>query len=793
MKMMTLLDILQNHNTVYFPGAGASWDGGLPLGDEGASLIVQSLFHILGEDTLYSQLNDHHNTDPFIGWPRFEVVMTTLANYAPFLPISLLSSFQGKTIASTYEMLSGYISSPRLWLTTNFDDQIERAFSDSSQNVNVVSSRREMAALTSNSASAHTIVKLHGDASSEIPESDLGVGIEQILRSFPLSSRQALVNIVRGRPIVFIGYACRDPDLSPLIEDIIETASIVAVIGKGPIEPRVKLLTKRAKQFLYFSDGTPRAIGKALGLDVQTKPRNISSWNDEVRNLLQKCPRYALALATAKICLEQADSKSRNASWNILQNHTTRNDEQYSAFRIELETEILLRSAEGQTERAKAAVAAIDHSVSETTIFSPSSKVLFAHAGASYAFRTGNLPRARELLTKCLSIPAISIYDRCRTLMQLGHVTLYVGSESMTKSEQMVHEALQIAKSIDDPILIADASQRIAIQYMRNNRALEALDALRKMQDVIAEIGEPRRTMIWQVNLAEAHRHLRQYNQAIAINEVVISEAHNRDDPEAVMNASINLGLCAVCSGDVHKANSAFEESLRVSENLPGEGKGNALYNLGWLRMLLGNFSNATSYYIDAFAAFRDAGVTERQGAAAAMISWCLLRAGDLDNAIGIHSAISAKELIPAGAHREDYDRVEYCIELVRNGRIEWDEIVTQFQGYPESLFYICEWLLEIQPTRMSVDDFLIACGLLIESAARTEMIPILARAEGIIRNIPAKQTNSVVDICTLISQRVPHGYSDRSKTFTDEATRVANHRLEGILDPLSGSRIPQP
>jgi len=163
---LTADTLLNNPKTAIFLGAGASWDSGLPLGDAASHGIIEAAFSTLGLSDLCAEIETA--TGRAGQWPRFEVAVSTLATYLPQSPQDILGSFVGIGLSSTHKIIASCSSCNRIWLTTNFDDQIERALKQAGQNVEVISSRREInSGLQHRLQASHLVVKLHGDASSE--------------------------------------------------------------------------------------------------------------------------------------------------------------------------------------------------------------------------------------------------------------------------------------------------------------------------------------------------------------------------------------------------------------------------------------------------------------------------------------------------------------------------------------------------------------------------------------------------------------------------------------------------
>ena len=150
---------------VIFLGAGACWDSGLPMGDEAATLIVRSAFHHAGLEKLCCEMESDPN---FKGWSRFEVVLDCFSRYIADFPVRIARTFSKSGLASTHRFLVAHLPGATLWLTTNFDYQIERSLEEAHREYRSISSCRMLESGTKRSQD--TVVKLHGDSNSLHPE-----------------------------------------------------------------------------------------------------------------------------------------------------------------------------------------------------------------------------------------------------------------------------------------------------------------------------------------------------------------------------------------------------------------------------------------------------------------------------------------------------------------------------------------------------------------------------------------------------------------------------------------------
>lgn len=328
--------ILSSPEPVIFLGAGASWDSGLPLGDSAAEKIVEACFRRGGCDDLWSRVA----VDGAPPWPRFEVVLDILSTYLPAAPVGIVSTFRGLGLASTHRFLAESDISP-LVLSTNFDDQMERALSSVGKEFRVVSSRSAMRNLDGGGRSV--IVKLHGDDETFEPESDLGVRIDQILRAFPESASLAILEVAAGRPILIIGYAARDPDLSGLLAQLLENATEVGWIDLGPSSERVEELLRRNPASYYLPDGAPGALVRATGRQSPPALGSSVAWEEQIARWAASGGASEHLQAAATLCLERGDEPARKLVPEIHERLRDPSDQQIF-WMLDREVETCLRA-----------------------------------------------------------------------------------------------------------------------------------------------------------------------------------------------------------------------------------------------------------------------------------------------------------------------------------------------------------------------------------------------------------------------------------------------------------------
>jgi len=275
-----LRDFTGETGGVVFLGAGASIDSGLPLGDEAAAAIIRACFRATGLARIFVDLERTRASGQPALWPRFEVVLDFMEQYLPGSALEVLETFKDVGISAVHQLLAEHLKGHWLWLTTNFDDQIERALTATGAKYTVLRSRGQIAQIGRLLREHHVVVKLHGDAKSRPTE--VGVTIHQILRTFPGHLARRLVRAAAGKPVLFVGYGARDPDLTIVVEGMIARSGKLAWIGKGRITPRVEaVLASCLSNYSYYGQGAANAFRRHWGVKPPA-PYKSMPWFDRI-------------------------------------------------------------------------------------------------------------------------------------------------------------------------------------------------------------------------------------------------------------------------------------------------------------------------------------------------------------------------------------------------------------------------------------------------------------------------------------------------------------------------------
>lgn len=647
---MNILDeVIQDKNTVIFLGAGASYGSGLPLGDEAAITIIKNIYKTLDYSDKWNSLQTltEENT---VFWPRFEVVCSSLAKYFPDMINGVLASFNDIGMSTTHQILTMVFRESHLWLTTNFDNILERSMDELDLSYKVISNKTDIQDALASPLKEHIIIKLHGDTNSiNTKESqNLGIEIEHILREMPISASNPISNFCNNKYLLFIGYAARDPDLSSMLLDIGKVARGIAWIGYGespkPVNTILELTTSA-----YYDKGAFEELKEYVDQSNLTYKREDDVWEERIRDWLLLKSRNELKLSLVDILCEKDDKDSLLQALSFLDKNSNnwlekvRFLEVLAKYTLEYDpSSHSLTDVEAFFDK----VLENKHDLPEEIII----KTLSAYS--LLLWRKGELDRALLLSQESYKYCQEKSYSWIKTQVQCGNILTYIGSSRSSEAFETLKSAVTEAKKQNEIRLEAEAGLRLAIAYMRLDKPDLAEKVLLNNEMIFTEIGDPRNIAVWKLNYAESLRIQGKFLEAINANVSSLELARMIDNKEIQWKTGCNLGLCYLCELDFERAEENFLKSLEISSrsNDP-ECTGNCLYDLGWLRTLLFFWNDAKAFFRKASKVYSSCNNLERTGAALTYLGICHLFTGNINDAIESYNLINEKKCIPHGLY----------------------------------------------------------------------------------------------------------------------------------------------
>lgn len=696
--------ILENNSSVIFLGAGASYDSGLPLGNEAAEKVVSACFRALGLQHHCDALS-RCDSSRSSAWPRLEVVLDIVARYIADAPAGIIRTFQDVGLSSANQFLANHSQYSWLWLTTNFDNQIERALGLRGITPFVVAKRQQMRTHQL-SDSQFTVVKLHGDLSVADSDSDRGVRIDEILRDFPDEARRCIADRAAGHPFLCIGYAARDPDLRQLLKELVERASIAVWIGFGAVpNPSISDLVGKNANASYYGGGFAQVLAQCLSVRLPP-PVLERSWEISIMDWVYKQPSYELALGLAALCNTRDDFPFREVVPDILR--IVPDTTLYALFKDEIEIARLSRLPNQEDALTSLADKQLARLQQLPSIDSNAEVRAFTLVGEAY-FRAGAFNKCVEALRllKPEDLNAADSSVRIQFLRRRGYAQQYVGQDELKEGLETLREAVELARNADLPQEIAKASCDLAVAYTECGNPEEAIAILESVNSIVEEVGTPRNSMFLRACLADAHRYQREWEKADVELKELLSEAATLNDNEWYLSLRSNHGACLVGMSKVAEAEEALADVIkRIHLDTPAQFLGHTLFYRAWLRVLLGEWRGAIDWLKRACSVFERQGSRDGVGGSLALNAWCCLRLNQLAEGRNLIRYIQEAKLTPAGQFAKHFKFAHWAMENYPPSAGHWvSMVIREFDDYPEQRFLLLAWGLEIFGGELMADD----------------------------------------------------------------------------------------
>lgn len=695
---MELLSTIKSRGTVFFIGAGASLGTGLPLGDEAAQAIIESAFDILGLRSLWHQMN----LQTEYSWPRFEVVVGNISVFSDSAIRTLLNSFELLPVNPIQVALVKYSSASTLWLTTNFDDQLERSIKSTRSTPIVARDLGSMIQSTSKTTEKDTVIKLHGDSHSVNAKRDIRVTMDGILRILPSQLVNNIETLVKGKHLIFIGYAGRDPDLHNLIIRCVSVASSVHWIGKGKIPENIPHLRSSCKRFRYYDSGLGAVIPSKSPKSIPTE--RSEKWRKKLSKWTADQSPNMLAHVIAEISIHRDGPDVLGAVKKIHK----RIDGSKALDRFH----VLDRLSKLETIFGRKAVTGRGSVINDLYKLAYDVRLPLQiridslHTVAKQKIHEEDFIKAKNTVEYAFNIADKMLSPRriLELRITLGTAEVYMGSTHLQVGLIKLENAIQQAKEIDEPILESDAEQRLAIGLMRSNESdgsVRAEKILKEAEKLEEQIGSPRRRHRLMMNLAETQRIQGRFHDAVATNNKLVCLSKQDGDRLLQIDVSINLALSCLDLGRIKEADDLFyKNSLEAT----GEAQANAVYNRGWTRFVLQLWDDSLDYFSDAERLFRTAGNADRRAGSVSCAIFACIRGGRINLAKSAFKRL-CKMPPPTGSFVSEYSLAHIGLCLNAAPVEQWcSKIETIFGGPSEYTFYLALWgILEKNPKGKSI------------------------------------------------------------------------------------------
>ena len=239
---------------------------------------------------------------------------------------------------------------------------------------------------------------------------------------------------------------------------------------------------------------------------------------------------------------------------------------------------------------------------------------------------------ARETLAELLSLEAEASamsadMERAALLLLIAQLHWRLGD--LRAAQRVAEEALEIAERGDDALLLADASNRLAVTIQLEN-APRARELFTRALDVATALGDAFRRVRGLNNIGVLEMINNNLNEARQVLIVAVEQARTAGIIESWGRAELNLGVLAGRLGDYDGALRAFSEALRLMSVVQNsEEQLYATYNLADLERDHGHLREASDTYDLVVGLAERIGQVPIQAGAHAGLGLCQFQLGD--------------------------------------------------------------------------------------------------------------------------------------------------------------------
>jgi tetratricopeptide (TPR) repeat protein len=178
--------------------------------------------------------------------------------------------------------------------------------------------------------------------------------------------------------------------------------------------------------------------------------------------------------------------------------------------------------------------------------------------------RKAGLSPAPELVARVTSLleeADASPVERCRLLIELTRLA------DGKRTEQAAADAVRIAESLDDPLLMASALERLAVSRLFiEGRTDEALTHLRRALEIAFAVQDPVLLARYHAIAGVANAKHGRYRDALGDFEELLAACERMGDPNGIAAACNNLGMVMLRLGVYTDAERMLERARSIHE-----------------------------------------------------------------------------------------------------------------------------------------------------------------------------------------------------------------------------------
>ena len=704
-------------NLVVFLGAGASYDSGIPLGDRCAAAIVCAVINrVLGNAVATEAAG--------LEWPRLEVVINFFDLHLPNSAEDIVRLFGGIGLGAVHKELA-QISTPNwLLMTTNFDDQTERAHAREQKQLRIVNTRAGLLDLPNLSGNGALLLKLHGDGMTKSPSDDLGATIGQILRPLPQEHVRAITAVTAGRPAVFIGYSARDPDLFPLVCAVAASARYVYWVDvikpdklAKPHQEKLAAIMGPSWREQYTDEGARGCLKSAVSGQIDAEPTN--AWAVKLANWVNGSDASRLSVAAAAIAQFKGYSGLAD---QLLCMVPEEGQLRWQRLAIKLQGLLQLGKTSEAAELAIKATPRLDELEGDDLLRAGRDIGHVLNAAGRYK---ESLPLHRRFLARLAD--KYSTTWGMQATAALGRAQIYVGGDELTAGLETLKETIQRAQRAHDPLTELEARRWLAFGLVRGATSQQAYaDAIAEASAVLdleSEIGDYRARIVAKNIIATALWRTWRPCEALDTYRETLQIATSERDKGFVAIALSNIALChiAVDEDPFITADPLIVEAAKAAAESPvfALRATNTLHR-GYLRTCCCRWNEALPFLQDAADTYLLIGDQESAGYARTLTAWAQLRSGALSRCRETWGLVQRENLTPRAGFAVDAKMVTTGLDLVERRRaFDLDGVVADFEGDHEQRFHLLLLASECFPTGSAAEGAQLRAATL-DSAAKT-------------------------------------------------------------------------
>jgi tetratricopeptide (TPR) repeat protein len=286
---------------------------------------------------------------------------------------------------------------------------------------------------------------------------------------------------------------------------------------------------------------------------------------------------------------------------------------------------------------------------------SPADQLRLDRKTATLERRAGLTPapelatRVRAMLDAAAGLPR----ERCYLLLELTRLP------GIPDAADRAAEAVSVAETLSDPILLADALERLAVARLFIEGAVESsFPLLERALEIAGSVSDPvllaRYHSIAGVALAKAGR----YGDALSDFEQALEACERMGDPNGIGAACTNLGVIMMRFGLYNDAERMLDRARTIHERRDRSSAVESLFNLAECARVAGDVDRSIQWYQQLLKIAGELKHWSSEAVAHAGTGLCLLQKGALEQAR--HAAARVLATLDGRDHWfEDRDIIE--------------------------------------------------------------------------------------------------------------------------------------